>query len=377
MRPFVSATMIEKIIVVAPTTAVPMSTGFAVALNVLPAPSFSSRKCFAFSKFTAKPYCVWISAGAFGICSIVESSNTDCALSVTGPYESTAIVTGPMPRKPNATRPNANTAGAIISAPRPVEADEVRDRHQPMIVMPSQYALKLPATRPDRMFSDGPPSRDDVTTSRTCRDSVDVNTFTNSGMIAPASVPHVMTAESFHHSEPSPRSGIITFDTMNVSTTERIDVSHTRNVSGASKFILSAFCVPGLRDRAVDQVRHAARDDHHDAHDEDPDEQLDLHRRIVHREHDERDERDTRHAVGLEAVGARTDRVAGVVARAVRDHAGVARVVFLHVEDDLHQVGADVGDLREDAAGDTQRRGAKRLTDREADEARTRRSRPE
>ena len=55
VRPFVRATMIEKIIVVAPTTAVPMSTGFAVALNVLPAPSFSSRKCFAFSKFTANP----------------------------------------------------------------------------------------------------------------------------------------------------------------------------------------------------------------------------------------------------------------------------------------------------------------------------------
>ena len=39
--------MIEKIIVVAPTTAVPMSTGLAVALKVLPAPSFSSRKCLA------------------------------------------------------------------------------------------------------------------------------------------------------------------------------------------------------------------------------------------------------------------------------------------------------------------------------------------
>src|SRR6476620_12653599 len=105
-----------------------------------------------------------------------------------------------------------------------------------MIVMPSQYALKLPATRPDRMFSDGPPSRDDVTTSLTCRDSVDVNTFTNSGMMAPASVPQVMTAESFHHNEPSPRFGIIALETMNVRMTERIDVNHTRNVSGASKF---------------------------------------------------------------------------------------------------------------------------------------------
>src|SRR6478672_10959 len=110
----------------------------------------------------------------------------------------------------------------------------------PMIVIPSQNALKLPATRPDRMLSEEPPSRDDVTTSRVCRDSVDVNTFTNSGMIAPASVPHVMTADSFHHSVPSPRSGIIALDTMNVRITERIDVSQTRNVSGASKFILSA-----------------------------------------------------------------------------------------------------------------------------------------
>ena len=42
-RPWVSTTMIEKIIVVAPTTAVPISTGLAVALKVLPAPSFSSR----------------------------------------------------------------------------------------------------------------------------------------------------------------------------------------------------------------------------------------------------------------------------------------------------------------------------------------------
>ena len=51
---------------------------------------------------------------------MTDSSNTDCALSVTGPYESTAIVTGPMPRKPNATRPKANTAAAFISSPMPI-----------------------------------------------------------------------------------------------------------------------------------------------------------------------------------------------------------------------------------------------------------------
>ena len=60
------------------------------------------------------------------------------------------------------------------------------------------------------MLSDAPPSRERVTTSRTCRDSVEVKTLTSSGMIAPASVPQVITVESFHHrSESPPRSGMI------------------------------------------------------------------------------------------------------------------------------------------------------------------------
>src|SRR6476646_6335032 len=134
----------------------------------------------------------------FGSVSMTESSKTDCAWSVTGPYESTAIVTGPMPRNPNATRPNAKTAGAIISAPTlgvlvatyeaiPISATMLK---------PSQYALKLPATNPDRMLSDAPPSRDAVTTSLTWPDSTDVKTFTSSGIIAPARVPHVITVDS-------------------------------------------------------------------------------------------------------------------------------------------------------------------------------------
>jgi hypothetical protein len=44
VMPLVSAMMMEKIMVVAPTTAVPISTGLAVALKVLPAPSFSSSR---------------------------------------------------------------------------------------------------------------------------------------------------------------------------------------------------------------------------------------------------------------------------------------------------------------------------------------------
>ena len=47
--------MIEKISVVAPTTAVPISTGLAVALNVFPAPSFFSSRSLECSKSTLMP----------------------------------------------------------------------------------------------------------------------------------------------------------------------------------------------------------------------------------------------------------------------------------------------------------------------------------
>ncbi len=85
VRPSVSSTTIEKIIVVAPTTAVPISTGLAVALKVLPAPSFSSKSSLARSKSTLKPCSFSIAPATPSISVICESSNTDCALSVTGP----------------------------------------------------------------------------------------------------------------------------------------------------------------------------------------------------------------------------------------------------------------------------------------------------
>jgi len=61
---------------------------------------------------------------------------------------------------------------------------------------PSQKALKLPATSPDRMFRGRAalarrPSRP----SLTWVDSVEVKIFTSSGMMAPASVPHVTTVD--------------------------------------------------------------------------------------------------------------------------------------------------------------------------------------
>src|SRR5215213_7708900 len=108
------------------------------------------------------------------------------------------------------------------------------------MLRPSQYALKLPATSPARIFSDAPPSRDEDTTSRTCAESVDVKTFTSSGMIAPARVPHVITVDNFHHIVPSPSSGMSRYETRYVISTDTADVSHTRIVRGVSKFITVA-----------------------------------------------------------------------------------------------------------------------------------------
>ena len=65
------------------------------------------------------------------------------------------------------------------------------------------------------MFSDAPPSREAVTTSFTCPDDVDVKIFTNSGMMAPARVPQVITVESCHHRLVlPPMSGIISAERM-------------------------------------------------------------------------------------------------------------------------------------------------------------------
>jgi hypothetical protein len=48
------------------------------------------------------------------------------------------------------------------------------------------------------MFNDGPPSWLLVTTSWTWAEEVEVKTLTNSGMIAPASVPQEIIDESCH-----------------------------------------------------------------------------------------------------------------------------------------------------------------------------------
>ena len=76
------------------------------------------------------------------------------------------------------------------------------------------------------MFSDAPPSRDEVTTSRTCADWVDVKTFTSSGMIAPARVPHVITVDSCHQSDVFPPSSGMSSVREDVGEHDRHDRGH-------------------------------------------------------------------------------------------------------------------------------------------------------
>src|SRR4051812_48988578 len=65
--------------------------------------------------------------------------------------------------------------------------------------MPFQKALKLPATRPERIVRDAPPSRDAITISWTCLECELVKTLVNSGISTAASVPQLMMEASFHH----------------------------------------------------------------------------------------------------------------------------------------------------------------------------------
>ena len=57
----------------------------------------------------------------------------------------------------------------------------------------------MPATKPDRMFSEAPPCLEQLVTSLTCCELVLVKILVNSGISAPATVPQQMMADSTHH----------------------------------------------------------------------------------------------------------------------------------------------------------------------------------
>ncbi len=106
-----------------------------------------------------------------------------------------------------------------------------------MMSMPFQKALKLPATRPDKIVSDAPPSRDAVTISCTCLECELVNTFVNSGISTAASVPQLMIVASWNHSHgwPADRSRISSQLMPYEVVMHRIEAIQISRVSGSSK----------------------------------------------------------------------------------------------------------------------------------------------
>ena len=64
-----------------------------------------------------------------------------------------------------------------------------------MKISPIQKALKLPETKPDRIFREGPPSREAARVSRTCLDLGLVNNLVNSGISAAPRVPQLMMVD--------------------------------------------------------------------------------------------------------------------------------------------------------------------------------------
>src|SRR6185436_14787633 len=102
---------------------------------------------------------------------------------------------------------------------------------------PIQNVEKLPATKPDRMFSDAPPCLEQLVTSRTCLQVVLTKIFVNSGINAPATVPQLMMTESTHQRfgwaapAASLKSPSITLLAMNVIAMDTAEVIQTRWVS--------------------------------------------------------------------------------------------------------------------------------------------------
>ena len=147
-----------------------------------------------------------------------------------------------------------------------------------------------------------------------------------------------------------------------------MEVIHTSEVSGASKLNSSRLTEPSFGDYLVDVIARNRGHQHGHANRKQPDQHLHSDGSALRAQNEERDQRDLDHAVSLKAVRRGTNRIAGIVAGAVGDHARIAGIVLFHVEDDFHQVGADVGDLGENAAGKTKHRSAERFANRKADE---------
>ena len=73
-----------------------------------------------------------------------------------------------------------------------------------MMTAPIQKPEKLPATIPERIVNDAPPSLEAVTTSSVCFAFGLVNTFVASGIKAAPNVPQEMMIAKTNHKLPKP-----------------------------------------------------------------------------------------------------------------------------------------------------------------------------
>ena len=362
--------MMEKIIVVAPTTAVPISTGLAVALKVLPAPSFSSSRCLARSKLTSKSKSFF--RLALDVRHLLDQRELVDRLRVVGHRAVGVDGDGDRAHAEEAEGHQAEGEDGRSQHQRAEAevADEVADGHQghhgEAQVVAGEVAGHEARQNAERRAAFVGRGHDLAHVARLGRGE-DLDQLGNDGAGQRAAGDDGRQLPPLRAVAAEDRDDQVRHDVGEDDGDDRSEPDQR----GQRRFEvhLVGVAVAGLGNGFVQEVRHGAGDQHHDAHDEDPDQQLHLHVRIFHAQQDEGDQRHAGDAVSLEAVGAGADRVARVVAGAVGDDARVARVVFLDLEDDLHQVGADVGDLGEDAAGNTQRSRAQRLADGEADEA--------
>ena len=136
----------------------------------------------------------------------------------------------------------------------------------------------------------------------------------------------------------------------------------------AFKVEVVGFLVFDFGNKIIDAVRNQRGENHQDTHSENPDDKQGLQFHGGDGKDDEGDEGYAGHAVSLETVGGGSDAVTGIVARAVSDDTRITRVILPNLEDHLHQVGTDIGNLGEDTASNTQCTGTQRFTDGEADE---------
>src|SRR3982751_3465780 len=118
--------------------------------------------------------------------------------------------------------------------------------------------------------------------------------------------------------------------------------------------------ISGLAYRVVQPIRDHRGQDHENAHREEPYDQCSREQFVTcHCGGKKRYQRDTSDAIRLETIGSWANAIACIVARAISDDTGVLWIIFRQLENDLHQVRADIRDLGEDATTDTQRACAK------------------